>query len=158
MKVFCPILLNGRYFPTKCANRGVRGGQNISPPLIWTDVPAGVKSFAVSVIDHHPIAHDWVHWFIVNLPRVMRELPENVSTHKAELPDGCVELRNSFGAQGWGGPEPPRGSGAHPYECTVYALSVDDAQLGPFATLQDAMKAITPHLIMSASVTGYFEQ
>jgi Raf kinase inhibitor-like YbhB/YbcL family protein len=158
MKLFCPALLNGRYFPTKYANRGVRGGQNISPPLIWTDVPAGVQSFAVSVIDHHPIAHDWVHWFIVNLPLVMRELPENVSTHKTDLPDGCVELRNSFGAQGWGGPEPPRGSGAHPYECTVYALSVEDAELGPFATLQDAMKAITPRLITSASVTGYFEQ
>lgn len=158
MKVFCPVLLSGKFFPTKCANRGVRGGQNISPPLIWTEVPEGVKSFAVSVIDRHPIANEWVHWFVVNLSPITRELNERASTIGTEMPGGSLELRNSFGKQGWGGPEPPRGSGAHPYECTVYALSVADLELGPFATLQETMKAIAPRLITSASVTGYFEQ
>jgi Raf kinase inhibitor-like YbhB/YbcL family protein len=158
MKILCPALLSGRYFPTKCANRGVKGGQNVSPPLIWTEVPEGVKSFAVSIIDRHPIAKDWVHWFVVNMPPITRGLNERASNLGTEMPDGCIELRNSFGKQGWGGPEPPRGSGAHPYECTVYALSVADLELGPFASLQETMKAITPRIIASASITGYFEQ
>ncbi len=158
MKLFCPVLLNGKFFPTKCANRGVRGGQNISPPFAWTDVPEGVRSYALSVIDYHPAANGWVHWFVVNIPPIVRELSERASNLKTAMPDGALELRNSFGQQGWGGPEPPRGSGTHPYECTVYALSVDDLELGPFATYQEAMKAIAPRCIASASVTGYFEQ
>jgi Raf kinase inhibitor-like YbhB/YbcL family protein len=158
MKIFCPALLSGRFFPTKCANRGVRGGQNVSPALIWTEVPEGVKSFAVSVIDCHPIAKDWTHWFVVNIPPIVRGLEERASNQGTEMPDGCIELRNSFGQQGWGGPEPPRGSGIHPYECTVYALSVADVELGPYSSLQDTLKAITPRIITSASITGYFEQ
>lgn len=158
MKLFCPALLSGKFFPTKCANRGVKGGQNVSPPLIWTEVPPGVKSFAVSVIDRHPAANNWVHWFVVGLPPIIRELNERASEIYTEMPEGCIELRNSFGEQGWGGPQPPRGSGAHPYECTVYALSASDLELGPFATLDECQAAIAPHLMTSASTIGYFEQ
>jgi hypothetical protein len=158
MKVFCPVLLSGKFFPTKCANRGVKGGQNISPPLAWTDVPDGVLSFAISVIDHHPVANEWVHWFVVNIPPIVRELSERASNVSTYMPEGSLELRNSFGKQGWGGPEPPRGSGTHPYECTVYALSVADLELGPFASREEVLKAIAPRLIARASVTGYFEQ
>ena len=158
MKIFCPALLNGRYFPTKCANRGVKGGQNVSPPLVWTEVPEDVRSFAVSVIDYHPIANAWVHWFIVNIPPFIRGIDERASNVHTAMPEGSIELRNSFGQQGWGGPEPPRGSGPHPYECTVYALRVTDLEVGPYATLEECLKAMAPHLIVASSVTGYFEQ
>jgi Raf kinase inhibitor-like YbhB/YbcL family protein len=158
MKIFCPALLSGKFFPTKCASRGVKGGQNVSPPLIWTEVPSEAKSFAVLVIDRHPMANNWVHWAVIDLPPIIRGLNERASEVHNEMPEGCLELRNSFGEQGWGGPLPPRGSGAHPYECTVYALSEPKLELGPFATLDEYMTAIAPHLIDSASTVGFFEQ
>ena len=90
MKIFCPALLSGKFFPTKCANRGVRGGQNLSPPLIWTEIPDGVKSFAVSVIDRHPAATEWIPSFVVNLPPIPRELNERASNKRTEMPGGSM--------------------------------------------------------------------
>src|SRR5215475_13481115 len=48
-------------------------GKDISPPLAWTDIPAGAKSLALIVDD--PDAPDpaapkmtWAHWVLYNLP------------------------------------------------------------------------------------------
>lgn len=158
MKVFCPALLSGKYLPTKCAHRGVPGGQNISPPIEWTDVPPGVKSFAFSIIDRHPIARNWLHWFVFNIPSTVREIRERASGIRDELPPGAVEVRNSFGETGYGGPKPPRGSGVHQYEITVYGLSAETLGIGPFASLAECLDAIRPLLLDSATVTGTFEQ
>lgn len=158
MKVFCPVLLSGKYFPTKCANRGIRGGQNISPHIIWTDVPPGTASFTLSVIDRHPIAHNWVHWIVVNIDPTVREIHEKASRIRDAMPPACLEVRNSFGEIGWGGPQPPRGSGMHQYEITVSALATPQLSLGPFATLDEYLGVMAPHVIASGSVSGYFDQ
>ncbi len=158
MKVFCPALLSGKYLPTKCAHRGVQGGQNISPPVEWTEVPPGVKSFALSIIDRHPIAQNWLHWFVYNLPPTIREIPERASRVRDLLPPSAVESRNSFGEFGYGGPKPPRGSGVHSYEITVYALSAETLSLGPFASLDECLAAVEQSLLDSATVAGTFEQ
>jgi len=58
--------------------------QDISPPLSWSGVPDGTKSFALIVDD--PDAPDpnaprmtWVHWVLYNLPSTTRELPESAT-------------------------------------------------------------------------------
>ncbi|HUB88025.1 MAG TPA: YbhB/YbcL family Raf kinase inhibitor-like protein, partial [Verrucomicrobiae bacterium] len=43
-------------------------GSDISPPLAWTNAPAGTKSFALIVDDPDAPAGTWVHWVIYNLP------------------------------------------------------------------------------------------
>ncbi len=53
-------------------------GANVSPPLKWTSVPEGTKSFAIICDDPDAPAGTWVHWVIYNLPANSRELPENV--------------------------------------------------------------------------------
>lgn len=158
MKVICPALLSGKYLPTKCARRSVKGGQNVSPPITWTEVPAGVRSFALSVIDRHPNANDWVHWLVANIPPAVREIAEHASTIRDKMPPGAIEFRNSFGDLGYGGPQPPRGSGSHAYEITVYALTLESVPLGPFATLQEFLAHVRPNLVTSASTSGSFEQ
>jgi Raf kinase inhibitor-like YbhB/YbcL family protein len=158
MKVFCPALVSGRYFPTKCAYRGVKGGQNISPGIEWTDVPAGVKSFVVSIVDRHPVAKNWVHWYVVNIPASIRELPENTSGLHRGLPGDSLQLRNSYGENGYGGPNPPRGSGPHEYEISVHALDVASLGLGPFATQKECVSAMHGHVLASGTVSGIFEQ
>jgi len=158
MKLFCPVLLSGKYFPTKCARRGVKGGQNISPPLVWTDVPAGVQSFALSIVDLHPIANNWVHWLVANIPPTRREIAERASGIRDAMPPGALEFRNSFGDIGYGGPQPPRGSGAHIYEITIYALSLEAVSLGPYAPLEELLEKIRPHIVATAVTSGTFEQ
>ena len=97
------------------------GGQNISVPLSWSGVPAGTQSFALAMVDPHPVANNWVHWLVIDLPKDSTSIPEGASGHK--MPQGAQELKNSFGETGYGGPQPPRGSGDHPYVFTLYALS-----------------------------------
>ncbi len=98
------------------------GGKNVSLPLSWSNVPAGTKSLAVSIVDPHPVANNWVHWLVINIPPETKGLSEGASRNS--MPAGAVELKNSYGEIGYGGPQPPKGSGDHPYVVTLYALNV----------------------------------
>jgi Raf kinase inhibitor-like YbhB/YbcL family protein len=158
MKVFCPMLLSGKYFPTKCAHRGIQGGQNVSPAIEWTEVPAGTRSFTFTIVDRHPSASNWVHWNVINIPISTREIQEQATGLHRGLPEGSMELRNSFGENGYGGPQPPRGSGPHNYEITVYALDIPALPVGPYATLSECSDAMRGHVLSSGSITGTFEQ
>ena len=74
------------------------------------------------------------------------------------MPAGAVELKNSFGQTGYGGPQPPRGSGEHPYVVTLYALSVEKLDMGASPSLAAFKKALEGKTLGSASVTGKYEQ
>ena len=158
MKVYCPALLSGKYIPNKFAHRGVTGGQNVSLPVHWGDVPPGTKSFVFSVIDRHPAAKNWVHWFVINVPHSVREIPENASGTREKMPPGSLELRNSFGDLGYDGPSPLKNSGLHEYAITVHALSVESLHVGPFSTVEECGQEMRTSVIDSASTVGIFHR
>jgi len=116
------------------------GGQNLSVPLTWKNVPPGTKSFALSVIDPHTVAQNWVHWLVIDLPSQVTSLEEGASGRK--MPAGAIELKNSFGDIGYGGPQPPRGTGDHPYVVTIYALNLEKLDLGVNISLSQFKKAL----------------
>ena len=130
------------------------GGKNISFPLSWKNVPAGATSFALSMIDPHPVAQNWVHWLVINIPKETTSVEEGAS--KKKMPPGSVELRNSFGDIGYGGPQPPKGTGDHPYVVTVYALTVEKLNLGVDTSLSAFQRALEGKVIESVSITGKF--
>lgn len=132
------------------------GGKNISIPLSWKNAPPGTKSFALSIIDPHPVAQNWVHWFVINIPASTAFLSEGAS--RKNMPGGAVELKNSFGETGYGGPQPPKGSGEHPYVITLYALNVETIELETSASLPAFKKALEGKVIQSTSITGKFER
>lgn len=132
------------------------GGKNLSIPLTWKNVPPGTKSLALSMIDPHPVAQNWVHWFVINIPADTTSLPEGVSRKK--MPPGATELRNSFGEIGYGGPQPPKGSGEHPYVITLYALNAEKLEMGVNTPLAAFKKMIEGKEIQSASITGKYER
>lgn len=132
------------------------GGKNLSIPLVWKNAPPGAKSFALSIIDPHPVAQNWVHWFVINIPTSANSLPEGAS--RKSMPAGAVELKNSFGDIGYGGPQPPRGSGEHPYVVTLYALNVEKLDLAVSASLPAFKKALEGKVIQSAAITGKYER
>ena len=130
------------------------GGKNISLPLQWSEVPPGTKSLALAIVDPHPVANNWVHWLVINIPPEVRELPAGAS--RQHMPPGAVELRNSFGEIGYGGPQPPKGSGDHPYVVTLYALNVPALDLPVQTGLAAFQKALAGKVLATATVTGMF--
>jgi len=132
------------------------GGKNVSIPLAWKNAPPETKSFALSIVDPHPVAQNWVHWFVINIPASAASLPEGAS--RKNMPSGSAELKNSFGDAGYGGPQPPRGSGKHPYVVTLYALSVEKLDLATGVSLASFKKALEGKVIQSSSITGNYER
>jgi Raf kinase inhibitor-like YbhB/YbcL family protein len=143
--------------PTKCCHTSVVGGRNISPGFQWSDPPVTTKSFALTIVDPHPVAKNWVHWMVVNVPFRERKLVEGASRSNS-LPAGAKELISSFSEIGYGGPAPPRGSGAHPYVATLYALNVDSLKLSVSTSLKQFLNSIEGKVIAEASVTGMYER
>ena len=114
-KVSSSAFADGAAIPVNYARTGIIGGINISLPLTWSDAPAETKSYVVLMVDRHRIADDRVHWAVINIPADITSLPSDASGTD-EMPTGSIELDNSFGESGYGGPQPPRGSGSHEYE------------------------------------------
>jgi len=95
-------------------------GQERSPALAWSGVPARAASLAIVMED---IDIPWLrltHWIVYNIPPSGAGLTSNTSL-SAVLPDGSLQGLNDFRTIGYRGPCPPRGN-AHRYQFTVYAL------------------------------------
>ena len=155
--LLCASYKDKEQIPTKYAHGSVVGGKNISPGLSWTDPPVSTKSFALSIIDPHPVAKNWVHWFIINIPFRERKLVEGASRTNS-LPAGAKELISSYSELGYGGPAPPPGSGRHPYIATLYALNVGSLNLGVNSTLRQCEMAMEGKVIEERAVTGFYER
>ena len=153
MEISSAAFKDGEKIPIQYVMPGA-GGRNISIPLTWKNVPAGTKSFCLSIVDPHPVAQNWVHWLVINIPPQITSIDEGAS--KKKMPQGSVELKNSFGDVGYGGPQPPQGTGDHPYVATLYALNVEKLDLGVNTSLSGFKKAIEGRVIASTSITGKY--
>ena len=153
MEISSAAFKDGEKIPIQYVMPGA-GGKDISIPLTWKNSPAGTKSYALSIVDPHPVAQNWVHWLVIDIPASASSLEEGASRKK--MPPGSVELKNSFGETGYGGPQPPKGSGDHPYVVTIYALSVDKLNLATGTSLSAFKKAIEGKVLGTASVTGKY--
>jgi Raf kinase inhibitor-like YbhB/YbcL family protein len=100
------------------------------------------------------VARNWVHWLVINLPAAAASLEEGASGKK--MPPGAVELKSSFGDLGYGGPQPPRGTGDHPYVVTLYALNVAKLDLPVNTSLAAFQKALEGKVVAQAVITGYY--
>ena len=155
LELTSPAFQDGRLIPSQYA-RPAAGGMNVSIPLNWTGVPEGTKSFALSIVDIHPIANKWIHWLVISIPANVTSLSEDSSGRS--MPPGSVELKNSFGTMGYGGPQPPRGSGPHSYVITIYALKSDKLDLAPNTSLSEFQNGLKGKVIQEATITGKYEQ
>src|SRR5665647_640133 len=104
MKITSSAFADGGKIPLPYVMPGA-GGQNLSVPLSWSGAPAGTQSFALAMVDPHPVARNWVHWLVIDLPKDVTSIPAGASGQG--MSKGVVELQNSFGEPGYGGPQPP---------------------------------------------------
>ncbi len=142
--------------PPKYTHHSIRG-KNISPGFSWSDGPFQTKSYILSIIDPHPVANNWIHWLVIDMPFNTREIAEGASGTD-RMPHGARELMNTYGEQGYGGPAPPVGTGPHPYVGTLYAINVERLDLPRTASLRQFQNAIAGKILDEVTLTGYFEQ
>ena len=133
---------------------------NMSPPIAWSDVPAGTKSIAVVCED--PDAGNpppFVHWVIYNIPAAARALPENIPFEpSAPMPAsiaGSIQGVSGFRRPIYRGPAPPPGK-VHHYHFVVYALDVDRLQAG--LTRADLLDAINGHILAQGELVATYER
>ncbi len=153
MEISSSAFKDGEKIPIQYVMPGA-GGKNISVPLSWKNIISGTKSFALSMVDPHPVAQNWVHWLVINIPVNVTFFEEGASRKK--MPQGSMELKNSFGDIGYGGPQPPKGTGDHPYVFTLYALNEEKFDLGPNTSLSAFKKALEGKILGFATITGKY--
>jgi Raf kinase inhibitor-like YbhB/YbcL family protein len=153
MEISSSAFKDGEKIPIQYVMPGA-GGKNVSIPLAWTNVPSGTRSFALSMVDPHPVAQNWGHWLVINIPSNVTVIEEGASRKK--MPAGSLELKNSFGDIGYGGPQPPKGTGDHPYVVTIYALNVEKLDLGVGTSLPAFKKVLEGKIIGTVSITGKY--
>ncbi len=122
-------------------------GENVSPPLIVRDVPAGAVSLALIMHDLDAPISDFLHWTVWNLKTDLPFLVEN------ELPKGALQGTNDAGKIGYTGPCPP--SGTHHYQFDLFALNAQ-LNVSNGANRQVVEKAIADHTIAKTTLTGLF--
>jgi len=156
MKLLSSAFENGALIPAKYATNNVMGGQNVSIPFSWSQIPAKTKSLALSLVDIHPAANNWLHWLVVGIRPNIENLAEGASGEN--MPAGAIELPNSYGYLGYGGPQPPPGTGPHKYVAYLYALNASKLDLSPAARLPEFLSAIKKHVLEKTEYLGVFER
>lgn len=133
-------------------------GNDVSPPLSWTDVPAAGKSLVLIVDDPdapNPAApqRTWVHWVLYNIPASTDGLPQGVQPQN--LPAGTREGINDWKRTGYGGPCPP--IGRHRYIHKLYVLDVVLPHLDnpTKAQLEESMQG---HIIERTELVGLYQR
>jgi len=150
MKLTSSAFSEGTMIPVRytCA------GDDLSPPLAWSDIPVGAKSLALIADDPDAPVGTWVHWVAFNLPIAGRGLPEGIKDEK-QLSGGGVQGANSWRRLGYGGPCPP--SGTHRYFFKLYALDTI-LFLDNRAAAKDVQVAMKGHILAEAQLMGRFKR
>ena len=161
-----PKPAKGHVMKIQLASAAFAGGQpipvkytgdalDISPPLAWTNAPAGAKSFALIADDPDAPAGDWTHWVIYDLSPTATALAED-TLKTPQLRNGAKQGLNDFKKTGYGGPAPPPGK-AHRYYFKLYAL---DAMTGlaPGAAKKDLLKAMDGHVLAEGQLMGTYQR
>lgn len=129
-------------------------GQDISPPLSWSGVPADAKSIALIMDDPDAPRGTWIHWVLFNIPPDTKSLAPNVP-RTASLTSGAKHGNNSWPKLGYGGPCPP--GGTHRYYFKVYALDIV-LSLKTGITKAQLLKAMEGHILTEGQLMGKYSR
>lgn len=150
-----PDYADGALMPQKSA-ASVRdcGGQNLSPPLRWSNAPAGTASFAIMMIDiDGGKGFGFVHWLAYGIPvdkTVLRE--GEASAPAADIVGG----HNMPGTGLYFGPCPPPGQAPHHYIISLLALDLSPQALKPGLDHAALVAALKGHSLAATSLVGRY--
>ena len=127
-------------------------GEDLSPPLTWSDAPTETRSYAVLCEDPDAPAGTWHHWAAFDIPASQTMLAAGIARQE----QGFKQAVNDFRQPGYGGPCPPRGHGVHHYHFRLLALSIDRLTLRPNPSCRDVEREARKHLIAEATLVGVY--
>ena len=127
-------------------------GEEVSPTLVWRDVPSGAQELALVVEDPDAPEGTFTHWLVYGLDPGVDSLPNAIGPWpRMSSPRALRQGQNDFGRVGYAGPCPPP-SEEHEYVFRLLALD-QRIELPPGATRPQFDAAVEPHVIEETSVT-----
>jgi Raf kinase inhibitor-like YbhB/YbcL family protein len=140
-----------------------QAGEQLSPPLAWSNVPDGVQSFVLIVRDLDAAIGDGtneiLHWMLWNIPGAARSLPEGVP-QGPQLPDGTRQI--SASGPYYRGPGAPAAGPAHHYVFELYAIdgpiNVPAVGQSPAETREAVLAALSGRVRAKGVYVGRFKR
>ncbi len=149
MKLVSSAFADGTAIP----RRFTCDGENISPPLQWSNAPEGTRSLVLLCDDPDAPAGTWHHWAAYDIPPTANELAENAARNTK-----LKQAVNDFRKTGYGGPCPPHGHGPHHYHFRLLALSADHLRAQPHASCRDIEREARKFTLAEATLVGRYER
>jgi Raf kinase inhibitor-like YbhB/YbcL family protein len=131
-------------------------GENVSPPLQWTNAPAATRSYAIIMHDQegrNGIGVD--HWVAYGIPAATTSLPEGAGDGRMPA---LVGGKNLLGVGTYFGGCPPHDTGPHHYVLTLIATDLEPGALPPGLTIAELLQAIGAHALGAAGLVGRYGQ
>ncbi len=130
-------------------------GENVSPPLAWSGVPAGTKSFALLLFDPEARAPAGVsHMVVYGIPASVTGFAEGELGHPS---DKFVGGKSTMGKAVYTGPGTPPGTDWHHYTWTLIATDLDPKALPPGLNREQLAAALKGHIKGSAGLITRFK-
>lgn len=154
-----PDFKDNGVWPTMFASNGQTGdnkpcgGANISPALSWTGVPAGTKSFALTLFDPDGANGAGVsHWVAYDIAGTAKGLARGQGAKEGPFVGGTStrKLATYFG------PCPPAPSAWHHYTWQVFALDLAPGTLPGALTREALFDKLKGHVLATASLVGRY--
>ena len=148
---------SGGAIPQPYAGRGV--GDNVSPPLDWSGVPAAAQELVLIVEDESvPLPRPLVHVLVRDIAPDATGLPEGALSDRALLAQRALVLgTNSLRRAEYAGPRPIPGHGPHAYVFQLFALDRPLALAPPFGRAQ-LLAAMGGHVIARGRLDGIYQR
>jgi Raf kinase inhibitor-like YbhB/YbcL family protein len=130
-------------------------GENISPPLAWSNVPDGTKSFALVLLDPEGRAPAGVsHMVVYGIPADVKGFAEGELSKPS---DKFVGGKSTMNQGVYFGPGTPPNTDWHHYTFTLIATDLDPKALEPGMTREELAAALKDHVKGSAGLVTRFK-
>lgn len=129
------------------------GGDNVSPPLAWSNAPAATRSFAIVVSD--PDGAEGlgsIHWVAYDIAPNVTSVAEGDGSQPSSKFVGGTNGRSEI----YAGPCPPPGEMPHHYNFSVFALDIAPGELGPGLTRDALFAKIKGHILAQSSIAARY--
>lgn len=140
-----------------------QAGDDISPPLAWSNLPANISTFVLIAHDVDAAIgnglDDITHWMLWNIPATTTSLAEHMPS-MPQLPDGTRQIGAT--APHYRGPGAAAAGPAHHYVFELFALdaTIDVPAVGqtPAQTRAAVVAAMAGHVRGKAAYVGLFKR
>jgi Raf kinase inhibitor-like YbhB/YbcL family protein len=128
-------------------------GENVSPPLAWSNPPAGTTSYALIMYDPEGRGGlGVVHWVAYGIPASVTGFAEGEVSGPSEK---YVGGKSTPGLAHYFGPCTPPGDWHH-YTLTLFATDLDPKALEPGLTRDQLFEKLNGHTKGAAGLIGRF--